>query len=659
MSIIKCILALFILSVSVFLLIFANLYDVNAENGDKIKNKVIEDTNSGNSKLDENQQDLFWFVQISDLHISKFKDPTRIDDFRKFCSEALDVIKPKVVIASGDLTDAKDTILGSDQYIEEWQAYYSALVDTGVFAKTKWLDLRGNHDNFNVPELHGKNDLFRNYSSQGRYHKKSYIQQITNNGATYNFVGLDCSIEPGSKRPYNFIGMIDDAELQHVKNIVEKNKADYTIWFAHYPTSTIMTPANHPNIKKFVGQFDNSILFIAGHLHTLGRLVNRMYTLHAEGFLELELGDFMRTRRFRIAAIDHGLLTIIDRPLDTYPIALITNPKNMLFNNPFKENINLIKESTHIRILAFSKSAITLCQIDIDDEGWKKCEQKNDNFFVVPWNPSKYISGKHKIKIHVVDANGGTFEDEHFFATDGTKISFDLLARFILMSDLTTVFQIGYIVALIVCSLPLLIFKIWQMLLKYRLIQKPKIQSAYSRRLVQKYVILCSINRIYFGLVIMLIWTTLGPWSFHEILDGYRGYIFLWGIFVKGQFVPGTLTYWYGIHQLAWFQFPLTIILAGVVKRSFNRCVTGQKPEENFLKVIKSNLPFLALIIAEILLAIFYLIQNGLIAFLIAPLRVWSLIYSIYLFYQAHYKIPESCFKSSVRIFIEDEPKQS
>ena len=46
----------------------------------------------------------------------------------------------------GDLTDAKDeSKRGSEQYIEEWQEYYSILKETKVQEKTKWLDLRGNH----------------------------------------------------------------------------------------------------------------------------------------------------------------------------------------------------------------------------------------------------------------------------------------------------------------------------------------------------------------------------------------------------------------------------------------------------------------------------------------------------------------------------------
>lgn len=160
----------------------------------------------------------------------------------------------------------------------------------------------------------------------------------------------------------------------------------------------------------------------------------------------------------------------------------------------------------------------------------------------------------------------------------------------------------------------------------------------------------------------MILWTSTGPWSFHEILDGYVGYVFLWGTFIKGHFVPGTLTWMYGFDQLVFFQFPLMIILAGVVKRSFNRFLLSEKNNDTFLQTIKSNLPFLALFLAEVLLAVFYLIQNGIIAFLIAPLRVWSVIYSLILFYHANYKINDNCFKSAVHTFIiedENSPKQS
>lgn len=259
--------------------------------------------------------------------------------------------------------------------------------------------------------------------------------------------------------------MVDNIELERVQKMLVDSKGNFTIWFGHYPTSTVITPANY-NIRKFIGHFDSSLVYFAGHLHTMGRLVNRMYALHAEGFLELELADFMRTRRFRLAAIDHGMLSISDISLYTYPFAIITNPKNMLFNNPFKEDIELQKRSTHIRILAFSTTEIIQCMIAIDNGEWQMCSKSSENFFVVPWDSSLYEKGKHELKLHIEDVDGRIYDHVQYFALDGTTISFDFLAKFILMSELTTLFQIGYICALILCSLPLIVFKFWQMLLK-------------------------------------------------------------------------------------------------------------------------------------------------------------------------------------------------
>lgn len=61
---------------------------------------------------------------------------------------------------------------------------------------------------------------------------------------------------------------------------------------------------------------------------------------------------------------------------------------------------------------------------------------------------------------------------------------------------------------------------------------------------MQKYLTFASIDRIYFPVLFWLMYTAIGPWSFHDILDNIRGYIFVWGTFVKGEFVPGTLVSW-------------------------------------------------------------------------------------------------------------------
>jgi hypothetical protein len=171
------------------------------------------------------------------------------------------------VIASGDLTDARDRLLGSQQYPEEWKSYFDALNDNRIFEKTKWLDLRGNHDNFNVQYLGDSSDLYMNFSAQGKFHKKSYLHQEIHDNIKYNFLAIDASIEPGTKRPYNFIGIVNKDELDRIDKMLNDSPSDFIIWFAHYPTPTLRTSGSDENIRKFIGKHEKSSIFVAGHLH--------------------------------------------------------------------------------------------------------------------------------------------------------------------------------------------------------------------------------------------------------------------------------------------------------------------------------------------------------------------------------------------------------
>ena len=110
----------------------------------------------------------------------------------------------------------------------------------------------------------------------------------------YSFIAVDACLKPGPRRPFNFIGALDDNEISKIYKYLNHSRdsnADYIIWFGHYPTSCIMT-TNDGGLRSIIGQYNESLMYLCGHFHTLGGTVPNMYSLQQAGFLELELADW-------------------------------------------------------------------------------------------------------------------------------------------------------------------------------------------------------------------------------------------------------------------------------------------------------------------------------------------------------------------------------
>ncbi|XP_066245016.1 transmembrane protein 62-like [Euwallacea similis] len=602
--------------------------------------------------VEDKFDNLIWFLQISDIHISIFRDPSRITEFREFCHYTIDKITPKVVLTTGDLTDAKTKdAIGSQQFESEWRHYKDILQEYDISKKTIWLDIRGNHDNFNVISINSKQNYFTNYSVQGKDHPRSYMVQVKNGNTVYSFVGIDACLEPGPRRPFNFVGILDQPEVDEINRLlrdIDATGSNYTIWFGHFPTSCILSSGSE-NVRNLIRKDPNGFVYVCGHLHTLGGLVPHMYTMQKGGFLELELGDWKDNRMYRLMAIDHGMFSFIDVHHRRWPVLLLTNPKHALFVNPLRENLDNIRHSTHIRVLAFSLSRIQSVRIRIDKGPWTNLRHIKGPLYVTSWNAQMYLTGLHSIEVYAKDIDGREKTEEIPFSLDTTKSSFGLLSRLALMSNLSHIFWSLFIVSLLVYLLPLFLMKYFHKAISGGLISQPRLRGNFIKTLIRKLWVLTTIDRIFWPIVLYPLYLVMGPWSIGYIVEDYLGVIFSWGIFVDGAFLPGSFTYAYGFVQMITFQIPLTFILINTVNRRYNHLTLKTGKKLTIKQVTCAHLPFCVVFTIQVIMAYLFWMAYGTLAFILGPLRTWSLVLAAVVYYTA-LRLPEKCFRQAREI---------
>jgi len=528
-----------------------------------VPEQVVDTTAWTEEDLAWRDDNVFWFIQVTDLHISKYVHLDIKSSLDEFFTTTLGTIKPKLVVASGDLTDAKDKGgVDSFQIADEWETYAELLARHGVQEKTIYLDIRGNHDTFNVPHLHHEDNLHRHYSAQGAENPSTYVYNFSFHNKTYSFFAVDATMKTGPKKVFNFLGLLTQADMDDLLEKKKRLAGNTQIFFGHYPSSCVVAPG-----QGFTQLFTGGLVYLSGHLHTLGGLAPQLYTMHRVGTPELELADWKENRMFRLLAIDNGILTFSDNKHEDWPVVQVTNPKSARFLAPQVEPVQKIRHSTHIRVIAFSPANISHVTVQLNGVGTHRpchAHPNTPNLYLAAWDVDQLIQDaaetghydQHYLTVYVTD--GAAREkvvrvdfqlefDKLLVGAAATGDAYSLYARLILMCSVVGVLQFCWLAALVVSILPVYLARRNSSLLR----------EVFHLRTCSKMMELAQFGPFYYLYIGTALLVGLGPWSVIEVLDGRMGVIFPWSTMVAGHFLPSFYPYVFSFVHLLFFQTSL------------------------------------------------------------------------------------------------------
>ncbi len=305
-------------------------------------------------------QGVFWFMHISDLHTSCEWNPTDEMKNQEFAlGEAVQVIKPWFVVATGDLVDASPggiPTMGQSQ--AEWDQYKQSYTNAGM-TPDFYFDLPGNHD--------GYGDIdFPHYlanSLQGSTNHDTYVSwSVDTPVGSYLFFGLDSAgvgSGPISENPQFLPGQISAMQ----DGLAQNPDAQLVFVLAHH---RISQPANSSQVIDVLKGLGGGF-YIHGHVHEYDE-----YTDGDPGIVVNEVNSLGQTEANNVAVgvVDHNAFVYrATGSKDPWPMVMITAPVSTTLRNgeanPYAYAVCKDRTDNPVRALVFGAGDTTAVRLQI------------------------------------------------------------------------------------------------------------------------------------------------------------------------------------------------------------------------------------------------------------------------------------------------------
>lgn len=563
--------------------------------GSEQESRRVIDVNGGPDSV-------VWVVQLSDLHFS-VHHPDRAADFKKLVGPALSMIKPSLVLLTGDLTDGKSKdMLTMKQDKQEWLEYRNVMenvvtrsgLDKGVF-----YDLRGNHDSFGVPFVGGSYDFFFNYSLNALLGRPGRVNSVTlqTEERRHVFVGIDSSMAVGLRGPTNLFGHPTDKLLADVDSELSQWNSKPTkpvtkISFGHFPISFSAASESGKTLK---GVFLNHSVsaYLCGHLHAsfgknlkrLHRSGNNLVQINVHGspsprqncspeappiqeFWEWEMGDWRKNRAMRIVAIDKGHVSFVDMDFKSGAKKTIVVPtfpldSRMMWTMSSLHNYECQTTEplplSDIRALVFSVSPIASVVARIYDSSpgelalvmedlMKKHEDDKGVLYTAVWNYKAYedpSAVRYWIQIEAIDKLGrSTLSELRPFSVNGRtrELSWTWKEVMVMGCQWAAIYSFFLWISLGFSFLIIL------MIISLPVVVKKWNSLLADRGFIKAGRVISELHRlnvVWFGMLAYVLYLVIFPWfSGHVFTDGgQRLYLTYKGWIVKSPEMNGKVEF--------------------------------------------------------------------------------------------------------------------